>query len=178
MRASTPPVTGGLPSARERYAARCAASPTPKADGSSGSSDAERRCARALNDRKHRRQHEQSRDAWRASKSTDDRTAQRRRLLAALTKAERQRQHARDHREARHQDRTQPTRGAVDGSDDRVVPAETATLGECHEQNRVGHRHADGHDRAHERLNVQRRPREPQREHALRRSPPVSSTRR
>ena len=39
-----------------------------------------------------------------------------------------------------------------------VMPLRRAPLGERHEQDRVGHRHADRHDRAHERLEVQRRP--------------------
>ena len=38
-------------------------------------------------------------------------------------------------------------------------------LGERHQKNRVGDRHADGHDRPHERLEVDRCPREPQHEH-------------
>ena len=41
----------------------------------------------------------------------------------------------------------------------RAMPA---AFGEGHQQDRVRHGHADGHDRAHERLNVQRRARQPE----------------
>ena len=38
-------------------------------------------------------------------------------------------------------------------------------LGERHQQNRIGDRDADGHDRPHERLKVDRCPREPEHQH-------------
>ena len=47
--------------------------------------------------------------------------------------------------------------GAVEGGTQRIVAAPVRFLRECDEQDRIRRCHADGHDRAHERLNVQRR---------------------
>ena len=70
--------------------------------------------------------------------------------------------------QAGHQDRPQPARGPSTAAAHRHAVDAGLPLGERHEQDRVRHRHADRHDRAHERLDVQRRAGEPEREHHAR----------
>ena len=53
-------------------------------------------------------------------------------------------------------ERTDATGGSVDRGLAAGVARVTALLGEGDEQNRVSHRDADGHDRADERLDVDR----------------------
>ena len=47
----------------------------------------------------------------------------------------------------------------------RRASAQPTSFGESNQENRIRHSHADGHDCAHERLNVQRRSGQPEREH-------------
>ena len=75
------------------------------------------------------------------------------------------RNHAGDHRGTRHQDRPQPAARRLDRRVERRRAVARRVLGERHEQDRVRHRDADRHDRAHERLHVQRRAGHEQHQH-------------
>ena len=118
------------------------------------------------------RQHEQRRER-RGDQAADDGPAQRGRLLAALAQAQGHRHHAGDHGAAGHQDRPEPApappRRAAVG---RAAPSPAVPLGEGDQQDGVGDRHADGHDRPHERLDVQRRAGQPAARARRRRAPP------
>ena len=103
---------------------------------------------------------------------------ERRRRLARLPQRERHRDHAGDHGGARHQDRPHPRSRRLDGRSAAASPLPARLLGERDEQDRVRHRHADRHDRAHERLHIQRRPRQPRASPPRPPAPPAPSTRR
>ena len=117
----------------------------------------------ALENGENRRQDDQRRDGP-ARQAADDGASERGGLRAAFPEADRHRQHARDHRAARHQDRPQPARRPRDRRIRHVGAVDPIALGEGDEQDRIGHRHADRHDRAHQRLDVQRRAGDPQRD--------------
>ena len=93
-----------------------------------------------------------------APKAADDRPAQGGGLLAPLAQGQGHRHHAGEHGEAGHQDRPKPALGARRPPPLADMPVPAAALGKRQEQDGVGGRDADGHDRAHERLDVQGRP--------------------
>ena len=108
-----------------------------------------------------RRQDSQSSER-RNDQPADHRAAQRRRLRSALAEPDRHRQHAEDHRGRGHQDRAQPAGSAFLRRLQIAPPLMPRPFGERDQQNRVRHRDSNRHDRAHERLHVQRRPRDQQ----------------
>ena len=60
---------------------------------------------------------------------------------------------------AGHQDRPEARARGLDAGLEGAVRRRPTLFGEGHQQDRVGHRDADRHDRPHERLEVDRRPR-------------------
>ena len=76
---------------------------------------------------------------------------------APSPKRQRHRHHAGDHRRAGHQHGRMRARAASMAAVERRAARAARLLGEGHQQDGVGHRDADRHDRAHERLHVQRR---------------------
>jgi hypothetical protein len=90
--------------------------------------------------------------------SADDGAAEGRVLLAALVKREHHRQHADDHGERGHEDRTKPSVARLQRRCRRVQFPQQTFAGETDEQNAVCSCDAHAHDPAGESGNRQRRP--------------------
>jgi hypothetical protein len=97
--------------------------------------------------RKHQQGAERS-----GNQPADNRQAERRGLRTAFAPAERHGNHAGDHREARHHDGPQSARCADHGRLTSRSAGATMLLAKRDQQNCVGHRDADRHDRTGERL--------------------------
>ena len=148
------------PTARARCSSRASGTKW-RLSGSNGSSDA---------DRGRRRPMTRANTAGRTSsvasvdggQPADHRPAERGGLLAALAQAQRHRHHAGDHGAGWSSGSAAAGRRRPSTAASRAErPAPAAPLGERDQQDGVGHRHADGHDRPHERLEVERRPGQP-----------------
>src|SRR5258708_6144560 len=111
------------------------------------------------------RRQDDERGARCAEETADHRPPERRALLSAFTQAQRHRQHPGEHRETGHQDRTQPAPCAFYCCLPWLAALHPAALSESHEQDGICHGDADRHDRAHEGLNVERGPGEPEHEY-------------
>ncbi len=75
---------------------------------------------------------------------------------AAFAEADRHRQHAGDHGRGGHEDGAQAAAGALARRIEERHARVPRMLGEGHQQNRIGDRDSDRHDRAHEGLHVER----------------------
>ena len=102
------------------------------------------------------RGHEDQGGHGRAEQAADDRSAQRRILLAAIAQPERHRHHADDHGQRRHADRAKTGGACFNGSQNRVAVFGQARLGERDHQDAVGRGHAHAHDGAHQRGHAER----------------------
>ena len=78
-------------------------------------------------------------------------------LLTAFSAAERHRHHADDHRERRHDHRAEPLEPRVARRVDGAAAARDLVFREAHDEDAVGRRDADAHDRAGQRRHADRR---------------------
>ena len=132
--------------------------------GSKGSIDADRRPAPACSDGEDGGEDGQG-GQGRGRQAADDGAPQGRRLLAPLAPAQGHGDHAGDHGATRHEDRPEPSpRPRQGGRAPARLLACDVPFGERHQQDRVGHGHADRHDRPHERLEVDGRSGQPERD--------------
>ena len=100
---------------------------------------------------------ENKRGKSREQQPADDGAGKRRILLAAFADAKRHRNHAEDHRARRHQHGAQARKPRHFGGNPRVVARIHALIGKSHDQNAVGGRKADAHQRSHQRRNAEMR---------------------
>src|SRR5580704_3312274 len=105
----------------------------------------------AVNDR-----HDQQCGDGSDHQSTNHGTAQRSVLLAALAQAERHGQHADDHRQRSHQHWTKPRRTRRGRRINRIHPDRALVVGKRDHQDGVSRRHADRHNRTHQRRDAER----------------------
>src|SRR6266853_43059 len=107
--------------------------------------------------------HDEERGDGSDGQAADHRSAEGRVLLPSLSESEGHGKHADDHGERGHKNGAQPGVAGREGRRHRAVPFPALIIGEGDEENAVRRRHADTHDRPHERGDADARLREKQR---------------
>ena len=108
------------------------------------------------------RRHQEQRPQRSEQQAADHGATQRSILLAALAKRRRHRQHADDHRQRRHQHRSQPGMPGIQRRLAAVLARQPLIVRKHYHQNRVRRRHANRHNRAHQARHAERRLRQEQ----------------
>src|ERR1051326_1281873 len=109
-----------------------------------------------LQDGVNRRQNSERREGG-DDEPADNRAAKGRRLRTTFAEADGHGDHAENHRRGGHENGAQTAAGAFLRGFENGPAVVAETLGEGDQENRISDGDSDGHDRAHERLHVERR---------------------